>query len=192
MKACQKGLKEVEKVFETMKDTHENPDNLEQTLKTALDKRKLSYDKTKETWSKTNRKATSIARSILKYPQIQSSLRNATQAINQAQEDLRSAQGSNRVNLENFSETLTRLVKTASELSSTSRMLRDFNIAESLYGKWAEFYLARTRKRVRQVISDKNPLELRAREDFDASEEKWDKAYSNKVEAANISLGVVE
>merc|ERR1712012_1138255 len=192
MKACQKGLKEVEKVFETMKDTHENPDNLEQTLKTALDKTKLTYDKTKETWSKTNRKATSIARSILKYPEIQSSLRNATQAINQAQEDLRSAQGSNRVNLENFSESLTRLVKTASELSSTTRMLRDFNIAESMYGKWAEFYLARTRKRVRQVISDKNPLELRAREDFDASEKKWDKAYSNKVEVANISLGVVE
>jgi len=109
MKACQKGLKEVEKVFETMKDTHENPDNLEQTLKTALDKTKLTYDKIKETWSKTNRKATSIARSILKYPQIQSSLRNATQAINQAQEDLRSAQGRMGVKLENFSESLNKI-----------------------------------------------------------------------------------
>jgi len=94
--------------------------------------------------------------------------------------------------LKTFPNLLTRLVKTASELSSTSRMLRDFNIAESLYGKWGEFYLARTRKRVRQVISDKNPLELRAREDFDASEENWDKAYSNKVMVANISLEVVE
>merc|ERR1711962_1697541 len=54
--------------------------------------------------------------------------------------------------------------------------MRDFNIAESMYGKWAEFYLARTRKRVRKVISD----------------EKWDKAYSNKMEVGNISLEVVE
>ena len=192
MKACQRGLKKVEKVFETLKGTYENPDKFEQTLNTAFDKTKLIYDKAKETWSKTNHKAMSIARSILKYPEIQSSLRNATHAINQAQEDLRRAQGSSSWQLENFSESLTRLVKTASELSSTSRMLRDFNIAESMYGKWAEFYLARTRKRVRQVPSDKNPLELRAREDFDASEEKWDKAYSNKMEVANISLGVVE
>merc|ERR1719150_50717 len=192
MKACQRGLKEVEKVFETLKGTYENPDKFEQTLNTAFDKTKLIYDKAKETWSKTNHKAMSIARSILKYPEIQSSLRNATHAVNQAQEDLRSAQGSSSWQLENFSESLTRLVKTASELSSTSRMMRDFNIAESMYGKWAEFYLARTRKRVRQVISDKNPLELRAREDFDASEEKWDKAYSNKMEVGNISLEVVE
>jgi len=196
-------------MLETLKGAHQNPKQVEQALKLALNITKLTHKETKEGWTKANRKAMAISRSILKYPEIQSILKNTKHAIDQVAEDIKSAQHSKRVGafkdkLENFSGS--KLVKTASELS-VFHIFEDFNFEETMYGMWAELYLSRARLRVQQVIShiedqisneyqiyspDTNPVELRANEDLHASVEKCNKAMSFGGKVSEISAGVVE
>jgi len=196
-------------MLETLKGAHQNPKQVEQALKLALNITKLTHKETKEGWTKANRKAMAISRSILKYPEIQSILKNTKHAIDQVAEDIKSTQHSKRVGafkdkLENFSGS--KLVKTASELS-VFHIFEDFNFEETMYGMWAELYLSRARLRVQQVIShiedqisneyqiyspDTNPVELRANEDLHASVEKCNKAMSFGGKVSEISAGVVE
>merc|ERR1711962_1630881 len=203
-------LGQVKKMFEKLKDANQKPKQLEQTLKIALNKTKLEYAKTIETWTRANHKAMSISRSTLKYPEIQSILKKTMLAINQVKKDIKNAQLSNRIeaikdNLENMSECVTEVVKTASELSvfRSPHKFHNFDFEQTMYAMWAQFYGSRAKRRVwrvREFISSSddlisreyqtNPAESSAKEGLKASVQKLNEALSYEGQVAEISVEV--
>ena len=133
-------LGQVKKMFEKLEDAYQKPKQLEQTLKIALNKTKLEHAKTIETWTRANHKAIAILRYTVKYPAIQSLLKETKLAIYQVKGDIRNAQLSNRIeaiqdNLEKMSESVREVVKTASELSvfSSSHKFHNFDFEHTMY-----------------------------------------------------------
>ena len=188
-------LKEIQKMFKILKDVYRNS-------KQTLIKTKLAYDRTMEAWTKVNYKAKAITRSILKLREIQSILVSTKQAIDQVEEDIKSAQQSNRMEgikatLEEMSESAANVVKTASNLSDVHTTYSDFELDQATYSIWAQFYGSKaiqTALRVRKYLSfsKTNPFELRAKKDLDASVQKLNEALSYKEVLENISFEVVE
>ena len=188
-------LKEIQKMFKILKDVYRNS-------KQTLIKTKLAYDRTMEAWTKVNYKAKAITRSILKLREIQSILVSTKQAIDQVEEDIKSAQQSNRMegikaNLEKMSVSAENVVKIASNLSDVHTTYSDFELDQATYSIWAQFYGSKaiqTALRVRKYLSfsKTNPFELRAKKDLDASVQKLNEALSYKEVLENISFEVVE
>ena len=188
-------LKEIQKMFKILKDVYRNS-------KQTLIKTKLAYDRTMEAWTKVNYKAKAITRSILKLREIQSILVSTKQAIDQVEEDIKSAQQSNRMEgikatLEEMSESAANVVKTASNLSDVHTTYSDFELDQATYSIWAQFYGSKaiqTALRVRKYLSfsKTNPFELRAKKDLDASVQKLNEALSYKEVLENISFEVAE
>merc|ERR1711962_1898015 len=205
-------LGQVKKMFEKLKDANQKPKQLEQTLKIALNKTKLEYAKTIETWTRANHKAMSISRSTLKYPEIQSILKKTKLAIDQVKKDIENAQLSNRIgaiqdNLDKMSESVTDVVKTASELGvfRSPQVFHNFDFEQTMYAMWAQFYGSRARRRVwrvRKYISPSdnqtsreyqtNPVESSAKECLETSVQKLNEALSYEGQVAEISVEVVE
>ena len=139
-----------------------------------------------EAWTKVNYKAKAITRSILKLREIQSILVSTKQAIDQVEEDIKSAQQSNRMegikaNLEKMSVSAENVVRIASNLSDVHTTYSDFELDQATYSIWAQFYGSKaiqTALRVRKYLSfsKTNPFQLRAKKDLDAS------VQSSKVE----------
>merc|ERR1711962_681546 len=205
-------LGQVQEMFEKLKDASQKPKQLEQTLKVALNKTKLEHSKTIETWTQANHKAMAISRSTLKYQKIQSILKKTKHSIEEVKEGIKNAQLSNRIeaikdNLENMSECVTEVVKTASELSvfRSPHKFHNFDFEQTMYAMWAQFYGSRAKRRVwrvREFISSSddlisreyqtNPVESSAKEGLEASVQKLNEALSYEGQVAEISVGVVE
>merc|ERR1711962_1068594 len=203
-------LGQVQEMFEKLKDASQKPKQLEQTLKVALNKTKLEHSKTIETWTQANHKAIAISRSTLKYPKIQSILKKTKHSIEEVKEDIKNAQLSSRIeaikdNLENMSECVTEVVKTASELSvfRSPHKFHNFYFEHTMYAMWAQFYGSRAKRRVwrvREFISSSddlisreyqtNPVESSAKEGLEASVQKLNEALSYEGQVAEISVEV--
>merc|ERR1711962_1555519 len=158
-------LGQVRKMFEILKDAYQKPKQLEQTLKIALNKTKLEHAKTIETWTRANHKAMAISRYTVKYPAIQSLLKETKLAIYRVKGDIRNAKLSNRIeaiqdNLERVSESVTEVVRTASELGvfRSPREFHNFDFEQSMYAMWAQFYGSRAKRRVWRVREYISPI----------------------------------
>merc|ERR1711962_1473423 len=106
-------LGQVKKMFEKLEDAYQKPKQLEQTLKIALNKTKLEHAKTIETWARANHKAMAISRYTVKYPAIQSLLKETKLAIYRVKGDIINAQQQNwaiQDNLEKMSESVAEVV----------------------------------------------------------------------------------
>ena len=205
-------LGQVKKMFEKLKDAYQKPKQLEQTLKIALNKTKLEHAKTIETWTRANHKAMAISRYTVKYPAVQSLFKETKLAIYHVKGDIRNAQLSNRIwaiqdNLLKMSESVTEVVKTASELSvfHSPHKFHNFDFEQTMYAMWAQFYGSRARRRVwrvREFISPSgdqtsmefqtNPVESSAKEALEASIQKLNETLSYERSVAEISVEVFE
>ena len=119
-------------------------------------------------------------------------------SIDQVKGVIRNAQLSNRIeaikdNLERMSESVTEVVKIASELSvlRSPHKFHNLNFEQTMYGVWAQYFGLRARRRVWRVIkyispSDEqtsreyqtNPVESSAKEGLEASFQKLNEALS--------------
>ena len=205
-------LGQVKKMFEKLEDAYQKPKQLEQTLKIALNKTKLEHAKTIETWTRANHKAMAISRYTVKYPAIQSLLKETKLVIYLVKGDIRNAQLSNRIetiqdNLERMSESVAEVVNTASELSvfRSPHKFHNLDFEQTMYAMWAQFYGSRARRRVwrvREFISPSvnqtsrefqtNPVESSAKEALEASIQKLKEALSYERSVAEISVEVFE